>query len=89
MANRPRSIFEKLTQPTLPPPSETEKRHVIVEGEDLIGISNREYALEEYDESLWRDMALSNNITNPFTFETDLRGMVMRIPPKPLPEFVE
>jgi nucleoid-associated protein YgaU len=84
---RPLSLYERHTTSTLPPPDIRERSHVVVQNENLLSIANVEYALEEYAADLWRDCALANSIDNPFTFDTDLRGQLLRIPQKPLPDF--
>ncbi|MBI3654077.1 MAG: hypothetical protein HY231_23855 [Acidobacteria bacterium] len=85
---RPKSIYERLTGSTLPPPDVRERGHAVIQGESLLSIANREYTLEEYDASLWREIGLQNRIENPFTLDTDYRGKLLRIPAKPLPDFV-
>jgi hypothetical protein len=59
----------------------------VVEGESLISIANREYALDEYDANLWRDLGLAGRVKNPFTFDQDFRGELISVPPRPLPDF--
>ncbi|MEW6209817.1 MAG: hypothetical protein AB1631_15745 [Acidobacteriota bacterium] len=86
---RPRSIFERNSSPVIPPPDSFERRHEVIEDDTLMGIANLSYALEEYDPSLWRLVAETNEITNPFTFSDELRGQVLRIPPRPLPQFID
>lgn len=84
---RPRSIYERETNPTLPPPEFIERTHVVVEGETLISIAKLEYGLSEYDPDLLRLIVDANNIENPFTFAQDFRGKTIRIPARPLPDF--
>ena len=88
MATRPRSIYERKTSATLPPPDQIERRHPVIQGEDLISIANKEYSLAEYGPDLWRGIAESNNVQNPFTLNAEFRGKVLKIPSKPLPEFL-
>lgn len=83
----PRSIYERLTGATVPPPNRIERRHLVVGDEHLITIATIEYGLEEYDSSLWRAVASANGVENLFTFSEDFRGKRIRIPPPPLPEF--
>jgi hypothetical protein len=84
---RPRSIYERRTTSTLPPPELREKLHRVVDQETLIGIANVEYLLQEYDPDRWREMAFLNGIDNPFSFVDEFIGQTIRVPAKPLPEF--
>jgi hypothetical protein len=86
---RPRSIYERKTTSALPPPELREGSHVVAQGESLMSISVREYDLEEYNPDLWREVGLLNKVENPFTFDSDFRGVRLRIPPRPLPDFLD
>lgn len=88
MAGRPRSIYERFTGSTLPPPELREGSHVVEQGEGLISIANVEYGLREYDPDLWRGVAEKNGVENPFMTDTDYRGKAIRIAARKLPEFV-
>ena len=87
---RPQSIYERHTTSTIPPPEFRQRAHLVVDNETLIGIANVEHSLVEYDADLWRDMAIANNIQNPFTFTDDgeFLGERIVVPGKPLPEFL-
>jgi hypothetical protein len=85
---RPLSIYERLSQSTLPPPDISERSHLVAENESLLSIANSEYGLEEYDPDRWREVGLTNNIENPFTFDIEMRGTLIRLPAKPLPDFL-
>jgi nucleoid-associated protein YgaU len=85
---RPRSIYERSTESSLPPPAFRERRHAVEQGESLISIANREYRLSEYDPDLWRGIGELNGVENPFTLATDFSGTALRIPAKQLPEFL-
>jgi hypothetical protein len=89
MAGRPRSIYERLTNPTIPPPDQVEKRHQVIEGESLLSVANDEYGLQEYNSNRWRDIGLHNGVENPFAFDEEFRRQFIRIPPIPLPEFID
>jgi hypothetical protein len=89
MAGRPRSIYERFTTPTLPPPDQTEGRHLVIEEESLMSVANDEYGLEEYDPNLWRSVGEANGIENPFTFDTEFRRTNIRIPARSLPDFID
>lgn len=82
-----KSIYERSTTSTLPPPDLSERGHVVIQNESPLSIANREYGLEEYDVALWREIGIRNGIENPFTFDSEMRGRVIRIPQKPLPDF--
>jgi len=88
MATRPRSIYERKSNATLPPPDQIERRHAVIQGEDLISIANKECGLAEYDADLWRGIGESNSVENPFTLDADFRGKLLKIPTKSLPEFL-
>ena len=85
---RPQSIYERRTNATLPPPDQVERRHAVIQGEGLISIANKEYALVEYDADLWRGIGESNGVENPFTLDADFRGKFLKVPAKSLPEFL-
>jgi nucleoid-associated protein YgaU len=85
---RPRSIYERLTKPTVPPPSLRARSHVVLDGEVLISIATKEYGLQVYDPDLWRDMALANSVENPVTFSNDFLGKRIIIPAPALPGFI-
>jgi hypothetical protein len=87
---RPKSIFERQTTSTVPPPEFRQKVHLVEDNEVLIGIANKEYSLSEYDPNLWRDLGLANGIQNPFNFtdEAEFRGKQIILPAKPLPDFL-
>lgn len=87
MPTRPLSIYERATGATIPPPDFIERRHLVVDGENLTSIAALEYRLEEYDPDLWRLIASRNGITDPIIFNEEYRGKVIFIPPRPLPEF--
>lgn len=82
---RPRSIFERFSKSTLPPPEYREQVAIVQEGDVLLALSNRAYFVEEYDPALWRGIGLANNVLNPFRFSDDFIGERIRIPSKPLP----
>ncbi len=89
---RPKSLYERFTKATIPPPEEFEAQHLVIEGEHAIGIANAEYRLEEYDPDRWREMLLYNEIDNPFLLDVPVEeggvaGTIIRIPPTPLPTF--
>jgi hypothetical protein len=84
---RPRSIYERGTSSTLPPPERRERSHVVEQGESLITIANRMFSLEEYDPGLWREIGLVNRVDNPFTFDPDFVGERIRVPGRPLPAY--
>jgi hypothetical protein len=84
---RPKSIYERKTITTLPPPELRERLHRVVDNELLLSVANKEYALSEYDPDLWRDLGIANQVSNPFTFDHDFLGKIVRIPAKPLPAF--
>jgi len=83
-----KSIYERLTDSTLPPPDVTERGHLVTQNESLLSIANTRYGLEEYSVERWREIGLANSIENPFTFDSELRGQVIRIPAVPLPDFL-
>lgn len=85
---RSRSIYERKTSTTLPPPELRERLHRVVDNELLLSVSNKEYGLAEYDADRWRDLGIANGVTNPFTFDHDFLGKTIRVPAKPLPSFV-
>jgi hypothetical protein len=85
---RNKSIFERFTKPTVPPPSLRARSHVVLDGEVLISIATKEYGLLEYSPDLWRSIALSNNVENPVTFSNDFLGKRIIIPAPALPGFV-
>ncbi len=84
---RPQSIYEQLTTPTVPPPDQRVRLHVVRQGESLISISNI-YSGGVYDPLYWRLIGRTNGVQNPFTFDRDFLGKAIKIPPKPLPEFL-
>jgi hypothetical protein len=86
---RTRSIYERGTTSTLPPPDRIERGHQVIQRESLLSIANSEYQLGEYDPDTWREIGIANNIVNPFTFDTELRGQVIRLPAKALPDFID
>jgi len=85
---RPRSIYERKTSSTLPPPELRERLHRVVDNESLISVANKEYGLGEYDPDFWREVGTANHVTNPFTFAEDYLGQSIRIPARPLPSFI-
>ena len=84
---RPRSIYERKTSSTLPPPELRERLHRVVDNELLLSVANKEYALSEYDAGRWRDLGIANDVTNPFTFDQDFLGKTIRVPAPGLPDF--
>jgi nucleoid-associated protein YgaU len=89
---RPKSIFERHTSSTLPPPDRSEGAHFVKSGEFLINIANAEYKLEEYDPDRWREIGLENGVENPFLLgappaEGGFQGTLLRIPAPELPDF--
>jgi hypothetical protein len=84
---RPRSIYERNTTSTIPPPEFREKLHQVHQGECLLSISNIEHQTVEYEPSSWREIGLANNVENPFVIDVDYLGRNLRIPSKPLPDF--
>lgn len=90
--SRPRSIFERFTKSTIPPPQLFEGTHVVASTEFAMGIANKEYGLQEYDPNPWREMLIINRVVDPFRLEAlpengGFRGRMLRIPPVKLPDF--
>jgi hypothetical protein len=85
---RSKSIYEQKTRSSLPPPELRERHHRVDDNELLLSVANKEYGITEYDPDLWRDLGLANGVTNPFTFDSEFLGRTIRVPAKPLPEFI-
>jgi hypothetical protein len=85
--SRPRSIYERFSSSTLPPPESRVRFHAVQQGESLISIANLEYSLAEYDPDLWRDMGIANLVQDPFTLDIAFRARSLRVLPRPLPDF--
>ena len=85
---RPRSILERFTNSTIPPPRLQERYHLVKASESLMSIANREYNLQEYDPDRWRDIGSVNGVENPILFGLEYLGQRIRIPAPALPDFV-
>ena len=93
MANRPRSIYERYSTSTLPPPDAVERTHLVLQGENIISIANAEYDLQEYSADLWRGILEANEIDDAALIDEEpenggYRGKLIIIPAKPLPDFL-
>jgi hypothetical protein len=90
--SRPLSIFEQFTSPVIPPPDQVERQHLVKKGEFALSIANVEYGHRQYDENTWRDLLIANGVEDPRRLDKlpqagGRQGQLLRIPPRPLPDF--
>lgn len=76
------SVLGRMTT-AVTPKSQGTKHHLVVKGEDILGIANQEYGNTRYDPKGWRRILDANEIENPFALD-DLAGTYIIIPPAPV-----